>query len=225
MERIPLFPLDVVLLPRMPLPLHIFEERYKIMIAECVQRGIPFGIVYVRGEQIESVGCSARVERVLNTYADGRMDIVARGRGRFHIERLLEEKPYLEADVDFFVDYETNPEGEIWRLMKEGIALLTQFFRMTGGGIDGKDADRIVSPRHSEGDSERTPREAEDLSFMIASIDGFGNELRQKLIEMTSTRKRLDLGVSILKGIVSRLNVKQELKRVFGTETDMDARH
>ena len=69
---IPLFPLGLVLLPQMPLPLHIFEERYKLMIGECLEKNEEFGIVYFNGTDIQAIGCTASIQRVLKRYDDGR---------------------------------------------------------------------------------------------------------------------------------------------------------
>jgi Uncharacterized protein, similar to the N-terminal domain of Lon protease len=106
---LPLFPLELVLFPRTPLPLHIFEERYKVMIGEAIRNGSEFGIVQAGKGQIVSTGCTATVERVIQKYPDGRMDILAIGRRRFEVLSLDEEKEYLRGDVEFFEDEETGP--------------------------------------------------------------------------------------------------------------------
>jgi Lon protease-like protein len=103
-ELIPLFPLSLVLVPAMPLPLHIFEERYKEMMGEIVPSGAEFGVVLAKGGGIVNIGCSARVEQVLRRYPDGRLDVIAIGSRRFRIESLDEEKSYLRAEVEFFND-------------------------------------------------------------------------------------------------------------------------
>ena len=103
-QRIPLFPLGVVLLPRMPLPLHIFEERYKEMVARCLDENLPFGVVYASGSRFQSNGCSARIERVLKEYDDGRSDILTLGEHRFTVDQVHEHRSYFEADVSFFED-------------------------------------------------------------------------------------------------------------------------
>ena len=72
---IPLFPLGLVLLPQMPLPLHIFEERYKLLIGECLDNNKEFGIVYFNGTDIQAIGCTASIQKVLKRYGDGRLDI------------------------------------------------------------------------------------------------------------------------------------------------------
>jgi Lon protease-like protein len=108
-ELLPLFPLQLVLFPRTALPLHIFEERYKQMIAE-VQRGKPeFGIVLAGEKGIVNTGCTATIEKVLKKYPDGRMDLVTVGRRRFEIILLNDEKPYLRGAVEFFDDDESEP--------------------------------------------------------------------------------------------------------------------
>lgn len=88
----------------MPLPLHIFEERYKEMMGEIVPSGAEFGVVLAKGGGIVNIGCSARVEQVLRRYPDGRLDVIAIGSRRFRIESLDEEKSYLRAEVEFFND-------------------------------------------------------------------------------------------------------------------------
>jgi len=108
-RTIPLFPLQLVVFPRTPLPLHIFEQRYKEMIANVIRDEIEFGIVLAKDEGIVNAGCTVAIEKVLETYADGRMDIMTRGRRRFEIESLNEEKDYLQAEVSFFDDEDLEP--------------------------------------------------------------------------------------------------------------------
>jgi ATP-dependent Lon protease len=101
---IPLFPLQVVVFPRTRLPLHIFEERYKKMVSEAIRDSSDFGIVLAREEGIVNAGCTVGVEKLLQMYPDGRMDILTRGRQRFEIESLDEEMEFLRANVNFFDD-------------------------------------------------------------------------------------------------------------------------
>jgi Lon protease-like protein len=82
---IPLFPLDVVLFPGTPLPLHIFEPRYKEMIAECRAQDRAFGVVRALEQGLADVGCTAEIVTVVKEYPDGRLDLVAEGRQRFEI--------------------------------------------------------------------------------------------------------------------------------------------
>lgn len=101
---IPLFPLQVVVFPRTQLPLHIFEERYKEMVGKAIQDNSEFGIVLAKDDGIVNAGCTVMVEKVVERYPDGRMDIVTRGQRRFEILALNEEKDYLQGEVNFFDD-------------------------------------------------------------------------------------------------------------------------
>ena len=78
-----LFPLQLVVFPRVQVPLHIFEERHKELIGEAIANHTEFGIVRVKDAGISSTGCTVEVEKVLTRYPDGRMDILTRGARRF----------------------------------------------------------------------------------------------------------------------------------------------
>jgi Lon protease-like protein len=103
---LPLFPLQVVLLPGAELPLHIFEDRYKEMIAEVIRDRMEFGVILASEKGIVNTGCTASIDKVLKEYPDGRLDIVARGRRRFEIVMLNDERPFLRGSVEFFDDEE-----------------------------------------------------------------------------------------------------------------------
>lgn len=109
---IPLFPLNVVVFPRTRLPLHIFEERYKEMVGNAIRDESEFGIVLAREDGIVNAGCTVAVEKVLQIYPDGRMDILAAGRRRFEIAALNEEKDYLQGEVRFFDDEDLTVPAE-----------------------------------------------------------------------------------------------------------------
>ncbi|WP_412067483.1 LON peptidase substrate-binding domain-containing protein [Rubrivirga sp. IMCC43871] len=98
-DRLPLFPLGLVLLPGEPVPLHIFEPKYKEMVRVCIDGDRPFGIVYASEERVATIGCTARIERVAARYDDGRLDVVAVGRDRFHVEEIHRDLEYLTADI------------------------------------------------------------------------------------------------------------------------------
>ncbi|PYT15632.1 MAG: ATP-dependent protease La domain-containing protein [Acidobacteria bacterium] len=106
---LPLFPLQVVLLPGSQLPLHIFEDRYKEMIGEVIRDQQEFGVVLANEKGIVNTGCTAIVDKVLRQYPDGRMDILAYGRRRFEIVLLNDERSYLRGSVEFFDDEEFEP--------------------------------------------------------------------------------------------------------------------
>jgi Lon protease-like protein len=101
---IPIFPLDLVLLPTAPLPLHIFEPRYKEMIGECLEMHTEFGIVRAKEEAIEQVGCTAEITELTKKYDDGRMDITVAGRSRFEIDEMVPGRSFMQARVKFVPD-------------------------------------------------------------------------------------------------------------------------
>src|SRR5436309_1935808 len=97
---LPIFPLDLVLLPTTPLPLHIFEDRYREMVAECLEHKQAFGVVRSKeNEGVAEIGCTAEIVEVSKRYPDGRMDIITRGRERFEIMRVDQERAFLRAEV------------------------------------------------------------------------------------------------------------------------------
>ncbi|MCU1239090.1 MAG: peptidase lon domain protein [Candidatus Solibacter sp.] len=113
---IPLFPLQLVVFPRTRVPLHIFEERYKEMVGIAIRDNSEFGIVLAKEEGIVNAGCTVLVDKVLEMYPDGRMDIMTRGERRFEIVRLSEEKDYLQAEVEYFDDDDLAPVPDELRL-------------------------------------------------------------------------------------------------------------
>jgi Lon protease-like protein len=99
-ERFPLFPLGMVLLPSEMVQLHIFEERYKLMIGECLAGDGEFGIVWLSDERLHEVGCTARVSDVLERFDDGRMNILVAGGAPFRLVRRIDDLPYPAGDVE-----------------------------------------------------------------------------------------------------------------------------
>lgn len=197
-KRIPLFPLGLVMLPGMVLPLHIFEERYKRMISECLAENMPFGIVWFDGQTIHPVGCTARVIRVLHRYEDGRMDILTRGETRFYTEGMVEEKPFMEADVLVIEDAESAPDPEAFNRAR---TLLVKLQRAGHLAEDAEEPD-LSDPRR--------------LSFAVPAIEGFTHAERQRFLEMTSSAERLQKGVEVLTRIVERVQVTQQIQKIIG---------
>ena len=112
MPLLPLFPLEVVLLPGTPLPLHIFEPRYKEMIAECRAQQAPFGVVRAFDQGIAEVGCTAEIVTVTKEYDDGRLDLIAQGRNRFEVLELNQERAFLRAAVLLLPDEPSSAAPE-----------------------------------------------------------------------------------------------------------------
>jgi Lon protease-like protein len=107
-ERFPLFPLGLVLIPHELVPLHIFEERYKLMIGECIDEEREFGIVWLADDGLKEIGCSARITRVLERFEDGRMNVLVEGSSPFRLLRRIEDLPYPAGDVELLED---APDG------------------------------------------------------------------------------------------------------------------
>jgi ATP-dependent Lon protease len=167
---LPLFPLEVVLLPENVLPLHIFEDRYKEMIGEAIRNKSEFGVVQAGEKGILNLGCTATVVEVLQEYPDGRMDILCKGRRRFEILYLDDEKAYLRGAVNFFDDETQEPAPRSARIMAVACFELL---------------------RKQEGSDREVP-DAEDpqLSFKVVQ---FISDLpfRQTLLAMRSETERL----------------------------------
>ncbi|MBI3207437.1 MAG: LON peptidase substrate-binding domain-containing protein [Candidatus Solibacter usitatus] len=180
---LPLFPLPLVLLPRTPLPLHIFEDRYKEMIGEAIAAGSEFGITRARDQEMDKTGCTARVQDVVKRYEDGRMDIVARGVRRFRIRELLAGKSYLQARVEFFEDEDlATPSTE---LRQKAMEAFTQTARL--------------------GSASALELELDDpqLSFQIGRIID-DNEFLQEMLLKVSEPERLQMLVEFLPLYVAR---------------------
>ena len=200
---IPIFPLGLVLLPEMFLPLHIFEERYKSMMKACMQQRMEFGIVYFIGKQFQTKGCTARIVKILKRYDDGRLDIMTQGQNRFAIKELFDEKPYLQAKVEFFDDQpEENTSAENFqKLAQRGIQMLRQINTTTDQYENNQFTGRL---------------DIKSVSFSIAASDGFSFEEKQQFLGMTSTLQRLRKAVKALEKIVERQSITREIERIIG---------
>jgi Lon protease-like protein len=106
-DRFPLFPLGLVLLPGEAVPLHIFEERYKLMIGECLEEESEFGIVWLSDDGLKDVGCAAEITQVLERLEDGRLNILVRGTSPFRLERRIGDLPYPAGDIELLEDDES----------------------------------------------------------------------------------------------------------------------
>jgi Lon protease-like protein len=171
-----LFPLPLVLFPRTNLALHIFEERYKEMIHDCLQNQWEFGILLARFDAVGTIGCTASISEVVRRYADGRMDILVRGRRRFEISLLNREKSYLRGTSKFFDDDESEAAAE--ELGQEAIRLHGHLMTL----LESEDP-RSELPAFSAS--------AEQLSFQIMQGVPADLEWKQGLLELRSERGRL----------------------------------
>jgi Lon protease-like protein len=205
-KTIPIFPLGVVLMPNMFLPLHIFEERYKLMIGECLETGQDFGIVYFSSKQMKRVGCSAQILKVMRHYQNGEMDILTIGKSRFLIKEVYDAKAYLEAKIVHFDDEPEAEDAELTRLASEGINFLHELNAILGTQLDDVAMDRSDLKR---------------ISFLISSNDGFTPSEKQKLLEMTSTKRRLSDSVLALRKVIQRAQLTREIEKTIRGNGDL----
>jgi Lon protease-like protein len=204
---IPIFPLGLVLLPGISLPLHIFEERYKLMITTCLEKQETFGVIYFNGEQYADTGCTAEITKIIKRYDDGRMDILTRGQDRFRIGVLNHQLPYLQAQVAFFDDDDKATDESGYRhLVRQGLSLLQQY-----AAIEAQQETQI-----SDLDLDAT-----SASFLLAGCDGFSYEEKQSFLEMTSTPARLQKTVAALEIIIERERLTAEIQRIIGGNGNM----
>jgi Lon protease-like protein len=181
---LPLFPLEVVLLPGVPLPLHIFEPRYKEMIGECLANHAPFGVVRALEEGIAEVGCTAEIVTVTKEYPDGRLDLVAEGRQRFEVLELNRERSFLQAEVLLVPDEPGAPSEED---RARAIQLHLEILSLAGAVQDIAAADQST------------------LSFYLAGSLPLDLDFKQKLLAMRSERQRIQAVATYLEGIVPNL--------------------
>ncbi len=184
MPLLPLFPLEVVLLPGTPLPLHIFEPRYKEMIAECIANDAPFGIVRALEEGIAEVGCTAEIITVTKEYPDGRMDLIAEGRERFEVLELNQERSFLRAEVLLMPD---EPNSSAQEQKVRAIQLHLEILSLAGAVQDLSAADQ------------------NQLSFYLAGSLPLDLDFKQKLLAMRSEGERIQVVAEYLESILPKL--------------------
>jgi len=167
---IPLFPLELGLFPGAPLPLHIFEPRYKEMISECLLKDQPFGMVRAKENALSAIGCSASILNVLKKYEDGRLDIAAEGTRRFEITQVNQERSFLQAEVTYFEDEPSLPGKSA---VDAVVQLHEQLFAVLGQPVD-------------------IERDIELLSFHLANELPVDLDFKQTLLEMKSEAERIE---------------------------------
>ncbi|MFZ1929059.1 MAG: LON peptidase substrate-binding domain-containing protein [Candidatus Sulfotelmatobacter sp.] len=182
---IPLFPLDVVLLPSAPLPLHIFEPRYKEMIAECLAQNRVFGVVRALEQGLAEVGCTAEIITVVKEYPDGRLDLVAEGRNRFEIVAVNQDRTFLQGEVLMIEDEPGAPPQED---AARAAQLHSELLAVAGAKQDLSAADPAL------------------LSFYLAGSLPLDLDFKQKLLSLRSEADRLSLLITYLETLIPNLH-------------------
>ncbi|MGI9050570.1 MAG: LON peptidase substrate-binding domain-containing protein [Rubrobacteraceae bacterium] len=198
MSDIPLFPLNVVLMPGTPQPLHIFEDRYKQMINECLEEETEFGMVLADDSGTREVGCTARIVELIERYDDGRLVIMVEGSRRFKLNNVLMGKPYYVGEIEYFGD---EQEEDVSGLAEECIALLE---RVVEAATEGSVGIEIEPPYRN-------------LSFMIAGRIEFDVETRQQILELPTERERLEKVKELLSAAAERLERERQVRQVAQT--------
>src|SRR5215211_1907245 len=184
-ERFPLFPLGLVLLPGEVVPLHIFEERYKQMIGECVEQQSEFGVVWLSDDELKETGCSARVTQLLERMDDGRMNILVQGTAPFLLQRRIDDMPYPAGDVELLDEEDDGDPAEAGGEARNRYADLVQ---------------RVTDSRPSEDDLAEL-----DAYGMAATLD-FDLDAKQGLLELRSERSRLERLAELFEATMERLD-------------------
>jgi Lon protease-like protein len=181
---LPLFPLEVVLFPGTPLPLHIFEPRYKEMIGECRDQNLRFGVIRALEQGLAEVGCTAEIISIVKEYPDGRLDIITEGRNRFEVLHVNEERSFLRAEVLMFEDDATMPAtGETAR----AVQLHSEILALAGAVQDLSAADQSM------------------LSFYLAGSLPLDLDFKQKMLGLRSEPQRITSLVAYLETLLPNL--------------------
>ena len=193
MAQIGLFPLELVLVPTERVPLHIFEERYKDLIGECIELGSEFGIVLTKANgDIHHVGTRASVSEVLEVTPDGRMHIVVEGGDRFRVLEVDHGRSFDTVTVEELVDDDDPPDPADLERALETYKRLQETVGAPGTAPD---------PGSPQFDFE-----------VVARVD-FSAATKQEFLELTSPRLRVARLGTLLERAVDALVIDQELRQ------------
>jgi Lon protease-like protein len=181
----PLFPLGLVALPTELIPLHIFEERYKTMIARCIDEGSEFGIVWMAEDGLRPIGCACEIAEIVERLEDGRINLIARGTRPFRIESRQDELPYPAGTVEFLDDRDEDADSAAAEAAHAAYADLV-----------------------SEA-TDRTPDRDEIAAmsaYQMAATVEFGLDAKQGLLDLRSEAARLRLVARLFRAAIKRLD-------------------
>jgi ATP-dependent Lon protease len=196
-ERIPLFPLNVVLLPGAELPLHIFEPRYRAMVKDCLAEKSEFGMLLSLPKGLARVGCTAEIRAVVKRYDDGRLDILAVGRAPFRVLDLFQDNPLLEGQVDYLEDRETaaNP-----RMQRELIELFEA-------------CHTLIFDDYPKNLQSAPP---EELSYLVAAALPMELLWKQQILELRCEADRQERLVTYLREWAPHLQKRETMRQRAG---------
>jgi Lon protease-like protein len=187
-----LFPLEAVLLPGLPMPLHIFEDRYKQLVSACMDADEPFGIVYTGGEHARSIGCTARIVDIVKRYDDGKLDILTRGERKFRLKKVITTKPYAVGAVEYIDDDMDTNRDQLEGLLAQNLTRLARLAKITGSKIDIETL-KSMNLVH--------------VSYLIAGLDAFSLEDKQFFLELPTVSQRLLACAQSLANVVQTYDI------------------
>jgi ATP-dependent Lon protease len=197
--KIGLFPLGIVLFPNSYFNLHIFEERYRKLVKDCINEDLSFGINYVHDTKMYDVGCTAKIHKIIKEYDDGRYDILVKGEERYYLEKFYEgERTYYTGEVKTFDDGNEYTDPNLSIECIEQFNEIIKNIQIANIGI-------IPMANSSE----------KFLSFLIAQKAGFTPLQKQELLEMTSENKRLSFIKNHLKNLLPTLKKAEQIDRII----------
>lgn len=192
--RMPLCPLNTVLFPQMVLPLHIFEPRYRLMIQECLDQEIEFGVALIESgvevggpAQPHQIGTAARIDQA-SRLEDGRMHIATVGTNRFRVIETYTDRPYLTGLVEVLPEVEGNAE-RCQELSGRVRQLFGDYWRLV----------RMLSNRPIGAGDLDLPEDPKDLSYFVASALAIGKVEKQAMLEAASVEERLQMQVRLIR--------------------------
>jgi len=204
-DRIPLFPLNVVLFPGADLPLHIFEPRYRKMVRDCLDNKSEFGMLLALENGIAGTGCTAEILEVAKKYDDGRMDILTVGREPFRVVELFTDDPLLEGSVDYLDDRQTIPSPQTRKSLVE---LYEACHTLIFGDY----------PRDAE------PADADDrLSYAVASKLPMDLLWKQRILELRTEAERQERLLAYLRDWAPHLQkIESQQHRAAGNGSGLN---
>lgn len=185
-QDFPLFPLGIVALPTESVPLHIFEDRYRTMIEECLDGDSEFGIVWLSDDELKPVGCACEVERVLERDDDGAFTILVRGTRVFRLLERQDDLPYPAGIVEFLAEPEESPDEEA-----------AQEARDLYGELVEQATDRVLEPEELAAMS----------AYGMAGTVDFGTDAKQELLELRSENARLRLLTLLFRAAIKQMEL------------------
>jgi Lon protease-like protein len=205
--RLRLFPLNTVLFPGAVLNLHIFEPRYKQMIAECLEGGEAFGVCLIReGDEAgdldvmpHEIGTTAEIGDV-TPLDNGRYYINTTGRRRFRIERVVSREPFLTVDVTYLSEEQSRDPRKIAALVDEIRTVFRDYLRL------------LVEFSGMSAEVE-LPDDPVEASYLIGDALQVADSMKQRLLELSSTEQRLTVELGFLRRLLPQLRSLLERKR------------